>query len=157
VRGAVMPADWTKIMNYLSPIFLVTLCFLTSACAAVQPSAKAIAEQDPKVTGIREEQPRKSAGNTAPVEAIRFVRGFITYVFRKTPDISADKPAQRRLLSQNLQKGLAHRQELYREYIKKISRQSGPTTWKWRFCGSVGSADQLFDTGISSLSGSGCC
>jgi hypothetical protein len=69
---------------------------------------------------IREVKSGKSANSEAPAECLAISREFIAYIFRQEPDIAKDKEAQNRWLTEYLRKGLAHRQEIYAAYVKRL-------------------------------------
>ena len=99
------------------PFLLSILALVTFASVAL--NTQSVSGQQSKPTNIREEKSHKAIGGSAPTECLTFARGFIAYIFQKTPDLGEDKAGQQRWLSQNLQKGLAHRQETYREHVKE--------------------------------------
>ncbi len=101
-------------------LIATTILFAAQGCALPEKSQVLVASQQSKASNIQEEKSGKPVNAEAPAECLTVAREFIAYIFRKEPDIAKDKEAQNRWLSENLRKGLAHRQEEYREYVKRV-------------------------------------
>jgi hypothetical protein len=101
-------------------LITISILLMAHGCALPERSQVLIASQQSKATNIREERSGRPTNVEAPAECLAVAREFIAYIFRKEPDIAKDKEAQNRWLSENLRKGLAHRQEEYLKHVKRV-------------------------------------
>lgn len=97
-----------------------TMFLAVQGCALPEKSRVLVASQQSKAGNILEVKSGKPVNAEAPAECLAVARELIAYIFRKEPDIAKDKEAQNRWLSENLRKGLAHRQEVYSEHVQRV-------------------------------------
>jgi len=93
-----------------------------ASCAALLLTfavAQKRSKHGPSSAKVIREDPATASLAVAPAECSRMVRDLIAYVSHEKPDLTSDKAAQNRWLSEDLRKALAHRLEAYRDYAKK--------------------------------------
>jgi len=102
-----------------SGIQLVLVVVLTSHLA--------VGCSTPRREDIQELQGSHPAHRNIPEESVALLRDFISYILRLEPDLFHDEVAQKRFLTEELRKAVAHRWRLYQEFIKKHEAHSPPS------------------------------
>jgi len=97
----------------------VVIFIVAQGSSLPERSRTLLATRQSKTSSIREDKAGKPVNAEAPAECLVISREFIAYIFRGEPDIAKDKGAQDRWLTEYFRKGLAHRQEVYAEYVKR--------------------------------------
>lgn len=110
-----MPLSMNKHLCFIGALIFI----VAQGCSSPERSQALLASQQSKTSSIREDKSGKPVNAEAPAECLAILREFVGYIFRKEPDITKDKEAQNRWLTDYLRKGLAHRQEVYAEYVKR--------------------------------------
>jgi hypothetical protein len=105
-------------MNKHLCLIIVAILIVAQGYSWPEGSQTLVAAQQSKASHIREEKSVKPVNAEAPAECLAIAREFIGYIFRKEPDLVKDKEAQNHWLTEYLRKGLDHRQEVYRAYLK---------------------------------------
>jgi hypothetical protein len=103
-------------------IYLILIAsFMAQGCSTPGRQQVPVALQPAKTINIREEKPDKPANAEAPEECLTTTREFITYIFRREPDIGKNKETQERWLSEGLRKAFKSAQDNYRECVKGVT------------------------------------